>query len=65
MTLLGESKIDRLEWAYDYQDFSEIVEVNAYIHRTTGEIVCDDEEATGEPCPVEDIEKNEFNHPLR
>jgi hypothetical protein len=56
MQLPHKSKIDQVEWAFEYQNSTEISEINTYIHKKTGEIVCDDEDASGEPCPIDDIE---------
>ncbi|MFT5837029.1 MAG: hypothetical protein ACI9ZV_000532 [Candidatus Azotimanducaceae bacterium] len=53
----SKSKIDDLEMAYDF--YSDCIEdVQAYISRKTGEIVCDKEAISGEPCPVENIEED-------
>lgn len=53
-------KIDDLELAYEAADFDGgSGEVRIYVSKTTGEIVWDAEEFSGEPCPVEDIEDND------
>ncbi|MGZ0657013.1 UPF0158 family protein [Coraliomargarita sp. W4R72] len=50
-------KLDELEWAFDMCSGSEMGdEIHAYVCKKTGAIVYDDENVSGEPCPVEDID---------
>lgn len=54
MTVVDYSK---LEWGYEaYEDGSG--EIGVYVSKLTGEIVCDGEPHTGDPCPVDNIEEN-------
>ena len=51
------SKLDELELAFEMQSCSEFgQEVHCYVSKKTGDTVHDDEELSGEPCPVEDID---------
>jgi hypothetical protein len=53
----SQSKIEALEWAFEMQSGTEYgLEVHCYISKLTGDIVNDDEEMSGVPCSVEDIE---------
>ena len=55
------SKFDEIEWAYDICDGSD--EMHAYVSKLSGEVVYNNEEITGEPCPIEDIDlDNNYLH---
>ncbi|CAA6677049.1 MULTISPECIES: UPF0158 family protein [unclassified Lentimonas] len=59
MSTPQKTKIDELEWAFDLQpdpDFCD--DTHCYISKVTGELVYSAEAATGQPCPVEDIEEH-------